>query len=45
MRRLLRGGVYKRAAFISEIKIEENEVMCHFKKMQKSFLKPCGVKQ
>ena len=31
MRRLLEGGVYKRAAFMSKIKIEENEIMCQFK--------------
>ena len=31
MRRVLEGGVYKRAVFISKIKIEENEIMCQFK--------------
>ena len=31
MWRLLEGGVYKKAAFIAKIKIEENEVMCPFK--------------
>ena len=31
MRRLSEGGVYKRAAFISKIKITENEIMCQFK--------------
>ena len=31
MRRLLESGVYKRVAFISKIKIEENEIICQFK--------------
>ena len=31
MRRLLEGGVYKRAAFNSKIKIEESEIMCQFR--------------
>ena len=31
MRRLLEGGVYRRAAFISKIKKQENEIMCQFK--------------
>ena len=30
MRRILGGGVFKRAAFISKLKIEENEIMCQF---------------
>ena len=30
-RRLQEDGVYKRAVFISRIKIEENEIMCQFK--------------
>ena len=36
MRRLLEGGVYKRAAFISKFKIEVNEIMCtcQFKTMR-----------
>ena len=31
MRRLIEGGVCKRAAFISKIKTEENEIMFQFK--------------
>ena len=31
MRRLIEGGVYKRVAFISKVKIEENEIMCQSK--------------
>ena len=31
MRRLMEGGIYKREAFISKIKMEENEIMCQFK--------------
>ena len=34
MRRLSEGDVYKRAAFISKTKIEENEIMCQFKTMR-----------
>ena len=33
MRRLLEGGAYKRAAFISKIKIEEDKIMSQFKIM------------
>ena len=43
MRRLLESSVYKRAVFISKIKIEENEIMCQLKN-DKIFLKPCDVK-
>ena len=42
MRRLIEGGVYKRAAFISKTKIKENEIISI--QNNKIFLKPCGVK-
>ena len=43
MRRLLKGGVYKRAAFISKIKIEENEIMLSIHN-NKIFPKTCDAK-
>ena len=39
--RLVEGSICKRVAFISKIKMEENEIMCQFKKI---FLKPCDAK-
>ena len=44
MRCLLESGVYKRAAFISKLKIEENEIMCKLIQNNKIFRKPSGVK-
>ena len=44
MRRLLEAGVYKRAASISKIKVEENEFFCQFKTIRYFLNKPCGVK-